>query len=945
MSDDVRDGRSRFGYCSVCAMQRQIRSDGNVRLHGPVAYRCPGSGLPPRTVPPPLPPSQPSSPSSESPPNSEILNPGRVPFKVLPRIPRAVRDQVARKLSEIIDLVVSSNSREAWEELFLFCRKNLYTPQRRGHRRSLVSHVRRAISDNTIPTFSSHQTFQVSSDPLKNLATRVAAKLEEGDFRGAVRIASSDESFAPDTSITLDLLRDKHPPQHTLSLIPPQQNNTICVNVSSSDVVNAIRSFPAGSAGGPDGLRPQHLKDLLLGRSGLGPTLLLDSITRFINFVVEGNVPPDAGPYFFGACLVALNKSTGGIRPIAVGCTLRRLVAKCSSSIVRDEMGDLLAPLQLGYGTPLGAEAAVHAARRYVGNLQPGQLLLKVDFRNAFNCLRRDKMLQSVLSHAPALYQFVHSAYSQPSLLFFGNNIIQSAEGVQQGDPLGPLLFSLAIHHLILSLRSEFRIFYLDDGTIGGSLDEVTADLKKIELSCKELGLVLNHSKSEVICSDDDTKCAILEVSPQLQYINPSDACLLGAPIGGPQSIIAALTAKKKTLERLGERLKLLHSHDALCLLRNALSLPKILYVLRASPCFLASSLLSDLDDIQRSLLEAICNVSLNDVAWRQASLPISAGGLGIRRFAMLATSAFLASAAGSSLLSQEILPPSLANTTCPFVEEAQTLWSQGQPADPPSGADASKQKIWDSAHIEAEYSSLLSTADELSRGRLLASRRKEAGVWLCAPPVSSLGLRMEDDTVRIAVGLRLGAPLCSPHMCTQCGYEVDASGTHGLHCRRSAGRHPRHAALNTLIKNTLVSVDIPSILEPSGLFRSDGKRVDGVTVVPWKSGRALAWDVTCSDIFAPSNSSAAASGTSIVARRSEERKKALYRELESSHIFVPIAIETSGVFGDEAMRFLKEVGHRIRSMTQDPQSFHYLCQQISVCVQKFNSVCVLGSC
>ena len=42
-------------------------------------------------------------------------------------------------------------------------------------------------------------------------------------------------------------------------------------------------------------------------------------------------------------------------------------------------------------------------------------------------------------------------------------------------------------------------------------------------------------------------------------------------------------------------------------------------------------------------------------------------------------------------------------------------------------------------------------------------------------------------------------------------------------------------------------------------------------------------------------------------------------------------------------MRFLKEVGHHIRSMTQlqDPQSFHYLCQQVSVCVQKFDSVCI----
>ena len=293
-------------------------------------------------------------------------------------------------------------------------------------------------------------------------------------------------------------------------------------------------------------------------------------------------------------------------------------------------------------------------------------------------------------------------------------------------------------------------------------------------MSCEEFGLVLNHSKSEVICCDDDTTLAILEVSPQLQYINPSDACLLGTPIGGPQSIIAVLTAKKKTLERIGERLKLLHSHDALCLLRNASSLPKIIYILCASPCFFASSLLSDLDDIQRSLLKAICNVSLIDVACMASGI-------------------------------------------------TQALWSQGQPADPPSSADASKQKICDSAHFKAECSSLWSTADELSRGILLASRRTEAGAWLSAPPVSSLGLQMEDDTVRIAVGLRLGAPLCSPHTCTQCGYEVDASGTHGLNCRRSAGRHPRHAALNTLIKNTLVSVEILSLLEPSGLFRSDG--------------------------------------------------------------------------------------------------------------------------
>ena len=55
-------------------------------------------------------------------------------------------------------------------------------------------------------------------------------------------------------------------------------------------------------------------------------------------------------PFFFGASLVALNKKDGDTHPIAVGCTLRRLVAKCAGSKVMKEMGELLFPKQLGYG-------------------------------------------------------------------------------------------------------------------------------------------------------------------------------------------------------------------------------------------------------------------------------------------------------------------------------------------------------------------------------------------------------------------------------------------------------------------------------------------------------------------------------------------------------------------------------------------------------------------
>ena len=69
------------------------------------------------------------------------------------------------------------------------------------------------------------------------------------------------------------------------------------------------------------------------------------------------------------------------MRLIAVGCTFRRLVAKCAGAEVKQAMGNLLASLQLGYGIPHGAEAAVHAARTSLHNLQPGHLLLKLDFR------------------------------------------------------------------------------------------------------------------------------------------------------------------------------------------------------------------------------------------------------------------------------------------------------------------------------------------------------------------------------------------------------------------------------------------------------------------------------------------------------------------------------------------------------------------------------------
>ena len=135
---------------------------------------------------------------------------------------------------------------------------------------------------------------------------------------------------------------------------------------------------------------------------------------------------------------------------------------------------------------------------------------------------------------------------------------------------------------------------------------------------------------------------------------------------------------------------------------------------------------------------------------------------------------------------------------------------------------------------ISLNFEDLLRAATEpRTRGRLLVAAASESGSWLNALPVLSLGLRMDDDVVRIAVDLCLGVPLCHPHACQLCGAPVDKQAIHGLSCIRSAGYQSRHAAIN-VIKRALSSAQIPSMLEPTGLSRSNGKRPDGLTIAPW---------------------------------------------------------------------------------------------------------------
>ena len=277
---------------------------------------------------------------------------------------------------------------------------------------------------------------------------------------------------------------------------------------------------------------------------------------------------------------------------------------------------------------------------------------------------------------------------------------------------------------------------------------------------------------------------------------------------------------------------------------------------------------------------------------WTQASLPVKDGGLGIRRVALLAPSAFLASAASTDDL-QELILARCSTSFDTGVDAIRTMWSTTHNLPCPAHPASSKQATWDRPCITADKTSVLADAKEShDRARLLATTALHSGDWLHALPISSCGLRLDDEAIRVAVGLRLGTNLCQPHRCP-CGTLVDARGTHGLACRRSSGRMARHHHINDIIWRGLTRAGIPSTKEPSGLSRTDGKRPDGLTLIPWQGGRSLIWDVTIADTLAASQLSTTSTTVGGAADIAAERKEVKYAELTNSYLFIPVACET----------------------------------------------------
>ena len=184
-------------------------------------------------------------------------------------------------------------------------------------------------------------------------------------------------------------------------------------------------------------MRPQHLLDCLRTDVPGGGAQLLEGLLTLTGAAMAGGLEPAAVRVLCGARLVPLRKPDGGVRPIAVGETLRRVAAKwCGQLPAAKSLARDLEPLQVAFvkGGPcevlgMGAREVVRLMASEGEQTEPWGLL-QVDISNAFNTVRRESIMTKLRARAPAMLPWVRATL-QPAALYCGGNVLRSTRGVQ----------------------------------------------------------------------------------------------------------------------------------------------------------------------------------------------------------------------------------------------------------------------------------------------------------------------------------------------------------------------------------------------------------------------------------------------------------------------------------------------------------------------------------
>jgi hypothetical protein len=426
------------------------------------------------------------------------------------------------------------------------------------------------------------------------------------------------------------------------------------ISFTTHEVIQRVRRGDNGTAGGLDGTDYRVMK-IWFSKNDL----LSESLTRVLNMIAAGEVS-DEGRVFLNASRgVGVPKDDlGDIRPVAVGHMLLRLVGSLALKRLTPDIQKYFQPAQFGVGTQNGCELMINAITARL-KLNPGDICINSDVKNAFNSFSRAKLWEPLRRHFPSLEHLVRLAYMDPGTVVFdesgtaGPSEVFSSVGSRQGCSLGSFLYALAIHQDLLALRDEFKdchiTAYCDDLTIVGPPDRAILAYKK--WSCiygEEMQGELRDEKGFVFSRTLSAKELADKGLPEKVQFSSEGIKTLGAPIGTPGYVFAFIEERVQRVEQDMQLVARMTLHHAQHALTTKGIQHRIGFLFRCVPCGDRETFGPLAARYDRALLavpQRICHhVSLSQRAIDIVHLPMYLGGLGYRRWMDVADSAFLAS-------------------------------------------------------------------------------------------------------------------------------------------------------------------------------------------------------------------------------------------------------------------------------------------------------------
>ncbi|GJS54136.1 putative reverse transcriptase domain-containing protein [Tanacetum coccineum] len=612
---------------------------------------------------------------------------------------------------------------------------------------------------------------------------------------------------------------------------------------------------------------------------------------------------------------------------------------------------------QFGVGVPGGCEAVLHSVNRLIeskGN-EVGLSMLLVDFKNAFNLVDRSVLLEETRVRCPSIAPWVEFCYARPARLYYDDSLLWSCQGVQQGDPLGPLLFALALHPLVQTINQSCELtlqaWYLDDGTIVGDTLMVSKALDIIKNDGPARGLFLNVDKTELFWPVEDPRSRTDGVFP-INISRPLNGVkLLGGSVSLDEGFCRDLALKRvsKTISLMEAIHKLHDPQCELLLLRNCAGVAKLSYALRTcSPLYLLEAQVQ-FDHALRASLEKVVTASgpgFGDWQWRLATLPIKLGGLGILSAGDIIQYAFLASRLQSSTLQTKILMKTDIESQGSSFKHALDVFNTICNLDVLSVTTCTSaphmMKTLAKCYFGVIEKDLASkyTLSPRQVSILNCIRAPHAQDFLFTIPIDGLGQKMNHRQFRSVLCYRLAIPMFSEgSLCPSCNtHRMDQWGDHAVHCSSEVGVKFRHNLVRDILVDICSKVGIMVRKEaPMGFLSGDGKdlRPADLLLFNWLQGKDACLDVTCISPFAGMGATSCAPRVAL--HNAVEKKKKKYGSVceENRYKFIPFAFSTFEEFDTDALDTLSRIKSISISHSNNAKSGVFIFHRVSFCIQK----------